>query len=76
MRYSKPNDAFASCLTADYLVDSLHRTTQAADELAGVLRDLLTTSKENMHHAQELQKRGHDKGIEPGSYACGDNIFS
>ena len=30
--------------------------------------------QENLYHAQELQKRAHDKGVKPKSYAPGDKI--
>ena len=39
------------------------------------LRDLMTTSRENLHHAQELQKRAHDKGAKPRSYAPGEKFI-
>ena len=31
--------------------------------------------RKNPHHAQELQKRGHDKGVKPRSYASGDKVW-
>ena len=55
--------------------------SKAADELAGELRDLMTSCRENLHRAQELQKRVHDKGVKPRSYvgsqlvlACDDGM--
>ncbi|MCJ1348838.1 hypothetical protein MMC31_007071, partial [Peltigera leucophlebia] len=43
--------------------------TKSADELSAELRELMTVCPENLHHAQELQKRAHDKGVKPRSYA-------
>ena len=31
--------------------------------------------RENLHHAQELQKRAHDKGVKPRSYLPGDKVW-
>ena len=31
--------------------------------------------RENLHHAQELQKRAHDKGAKPRSYAPGEKVW-
>ena len=49
--------------------------SKAADELANELKDLMTSCRENLHHAQELQKRAHDKGVKPRSYAPGDKVW-
>ena len=35
----------------------------------------MTVCRENLHHSQELQKRGHDKGTKPRSYAPGDKVW-
>ena len=35
----------------------------------------MTVCQQNLHHAQELQKRGHDKGVKPLSYAPGDKVW-
>ena len=32
-------------------------------------------SKENLHHAQKLQKRAHNKGVKPRSYAPSDKVW-
>ena len=31
--------------------------------------------RENLHHAQELQKRANDKGVKPRSYAPSDKVW-
>ena len=31
--------------------------------------------RENLYHAQELQKRAHNKSVKPRSYAPGDKIW-
>ena len=35
----------------------------------------MTSCRENLHHAQELQKRYHDKGAKPRSYSLGDKVW-
>ena len=48
---------------------------KSADELSAELRELMIVCRENLHHAQELQKRAHDKGVKPRSYAPGDKVW-
>ena len=31
--------------------------------------------RENLYHAQELQKRGHNKGVKPQSYTPGNKVW-
>ena len=35
----------------------------------------MTVCQENLHHAQELQKQTHNKGVKPRSYAPGDKVW-
>ena len=35
----------------------------------------MTVCRENLHHAQKLQKRAHNKGVKHKSYAPGDKIW-
>ena len=49
--------------------------SKAADELAGKLIELMTSCQENLHHAQELQKRAKDKSVKPKSYTLGDKVL-
>ena len=49
--------------------------SKSADELSAELRDLMTICRENLYHAQELQKRAHDKGVKSRSYALGDKVW-
>ena len=55
-------------------VDSRSRS-KAADELTKELRNLMTACRENLQHAQELQKRAHDKGTKPRSYASSKKVW-
>ena len=48
---------------------------KSVDELSTKLRELMIVCRENLHHAQELQKQAHDKGVKPRSYASGDKIW-
>ena len=49
--------------------------SKSADDLANDLRELMTVCRENLQHAQDLQKRAHDKGTKPRSYAPGDKVW-
>ena len=42
--------------------------SKSADELSAELRELMIVCRENFHHAQELQKRVHNKEVKPQSY--------
>ena len=48
--------------------------SKSADELSAELRELMIVCQENLHHAQELQKRAHDKGVKPWSYISGKKV--
>ena len=49
--------------------------SKTAEELSFELRNLMAVCQQNLHHAQELQKRAHDKGVKPRSYAPGDKVW-
>ena len=54
-------------------VDS-HSQSISADELSEELRELMILYCKNLHHAQEFQKRAHNKGVKPRSYAPGKKV--
>ena len=43
--------------------------SKSADELSAEPRDLMVICREYLHHAQELQKKAHNKSVKPKSYA-------
>ena len=49
--------------------------SKIANELSAELRELMAVCRENLHYAQELQKRAHDKGVKHRSYALGDKVW-
>ena len=49
--------------------------SKSADELLVELQDLMTIYRENLHRAQELQKRAHNKGVKPRSYTFGEKVW-
>ena len=49
--------------------------SKTAEELSSKLRNLMAACQQNLHHAQELQKRAHNKGVKPQSYAPGDKVW-
>ena len=53
----------------------LRSQSKLADELSAELRELMIVCHKNLHHAQELQKRAHDKRVKPRSYAPGEKVW-
>ena len=49
--------------------------SKLVDELLAELRELMFVCRENLYHAQKLQKRAYDKGVKPGSYAPSDKVW-
>ncbi len=49
--------------------------SKSADELTTELNELMAVYRENLQHAQELQKQPHDKHAKPRSYAPGDKVW-
>ena len=49
--------------------------SKSADALSAEPRKLMIVCRKNLHHAQELQKRAHDKGVKPRSYAPDDKVW-
>ena len=49
--------------------------SKSADELLVELRELMIVCRENLHHAQEPQKRAHDKGVKLWSYVPSEKIW-
>ena len=47
----------------------------SVDKLAKELRELMNICQQNLLHAQELQKKAHDKGVKPQSYAPGEKVW-
>ena len=49
--------------------------SKTADELSAELKELMIVCRENLQHAQELQKQAHNKSVKPRSYAPGDKVW-
>ena len=47
---------------------------KSADDLSAKLKELMIVCRENLYHAQKLQKRAHNKGVKPKSYAPSDKV--
>ena len=45
------------------------------EKLSFELQELMTVCQQNFHHAQELQKRAHNKRVKPQSYALGKKVW-
>ena len=46
-----------------------------ADKLLAELRQLMIICQKNLHHAQELQKQAHDKGVQSWNYASSKKVW-
>ena len=46
----------------------------SANKLAGELRELMKVCYQNLFHAQELQKKTHDKRVKSRSYTPGEKV--
>ena len=49
--------------------------SKSADKLSADLRELMIVCQENLHHAQEHQKRAHNKRVKPRSYSPGKKVW-
>ena len=52
-----------------------HSRSKVVDKLTKELRNLMAVCKKNLQHAQELQKRAHDKGSKPKSQTPGEKVW-
>ena len=55
-------------------VDSRSKS-KSTDKLSAELRELMIVYWENLHHAQELQKRVNDKSVELRSYTFNNKVW-
>ena len=55
-------------------VDSFSKW-KSPDERPVELRKLMIICRDNLHHAQKLQKRAHDKCVKPRNYAPDDKVW-
>ena len=55
-------------------VDSRSQS-KSADKLLAELRELIIVCRENLYHAQKLQKQAHNKGVKPQSYSPSEKIW-
>ena len=49
--------------------------SKSAAKLSTELRELIIVCQENLHHAQKLPKRAHNKGVKPRIYAPGNKVW-
>ncbi len=48
--------------------------SKSADELATKIKELMIVFRENLQHAQKLQKQYHNKYAKPRSYALSEKV--
>ena len=49
--------------------------SKLADELSAELQKLMTICRQNLHHAQKLQKWAYNKGVKPKNYTLDDKVW-
>ncbi len=49
--------------------------SRSANELDEELRELMKVCCQNLFHAQELQKKAHDKGVKSCNYTLGEKVW-
>lgn len=68
------NCGYHPYVSLEYKVD-FYLKFSLGDKLIKALRELLSNCRKNLLHAEKLQKRVHDKGVKPCSYALGKKIW-
>ena len=68
------NCGYYLCVSFEENINPCSRL-KTADKLSTELKKLMTVCRENVHHAQELQKQAYNKGIKPKSYTPGGKIW-
>ena len=49
--------------------------SKSANKLSTELREVIIVYCKNLHYAQELQKRAHNKGVKPKNYVFGKKFW-
>ena len=49
--------------------------SKTVEKLSFELQNFMAICQQNLYYAQELQKRVHDKGVKPQSYAPSDKVW-
>ena len=68
------NCDYHPCVSYEENIDPRFKS-KSADDLANDLRELMIVCRENLQHAQNLQKQAHDKSPNPRNYAPGDKVW-
>ena len=68
------NCGYHPCVFYEEDVDP-HFRSKAADKLTEKLSNLIAAWRENLQHAQELQKQAHNKGTKPRSYTSSEKVW-
>ena len=68
------NCGYHSCIFFEEDINPCSQS-KSAEKLLAELQDLITVCRKNLHHAQKLQKRAHNKGVKPRSYDPVDKVW-
>ena len=69
----KLNCGYHPCVSYKEDLDPRSKS-KTAEKLSFELQNFMAVYQQNLHHAQKPQKRAHDKGVKPQSYAPGDKV--
>ena len=69
----KLNCGYHPCVSYEEDLDPRSKS-KTVEELSSELRELIAICKQNLYHAQNLQKQAHDKDVKPRSYTLGDKV--
>ena len=70
----KLNCGYHPCVSYKEDLDPRSKS-KTAEKLSFELQNFMAVYQQNLHHAQKPQKRAHDKGVKPQSYAPGDKVW-
>ena len=70
----KLNCGYHPCVSYKEDLDPRSKS-KTVEKLSSELQNLMAVCQQNLYHAQELQKRAHNKGVKPRSYAPGDKVW-
>ena len=52
-----------------------HSQSKSVGKLLTELQNVMTVCRENLYHAQQVQKQAHNKGVKPRSYAFSHKVW-
>ena len=70
----KLNCGYHPCVSYKEDLDPRSKS-KTVEKLSSELQNLMAVCQQNLYHAQELQKRAHNKGVKPQSYTSSNKVW-